>query len=157
MSPPLDPLLIHRRDFGIQLLRLGRSWRQAVDTELSRYGLTGATWRPLYHVGNLGGGVRLKDLAEALDMERPSLGQLVDRLERDGLVERACAPDDRRGKVIHLTPAGREIYCRTLRVGAEVAARLLADVSDEELAVCTSVFARVATAAAEKSDEVESP
>lgn len=132
-----------RRDFGLQLTRLGRHWRQAVDAQLRAYGLTAATWRPLFHLGNLGDGVRLKDLAEALDMERPSLGQLVDRLEREGLVERRDAPDDRRGKTIHLTGAGRDIYHQTVRVATQVADALTAQVSDQELADCLRVLDKI--------------
>ena len=144
-----------RRDFGLQLLQLGRRWRHAVDMELRTYGLTAATWRPLFHLGNLGDGVRLKDLAEALDMERPSLGQLVDRLERDGFVERRGAPDDRRGKTIHLTASGQDIYGQTVRVATAVAARLTATVNDEELAFCAGVFQRINAAAQHPTEDVD--
>ncbi len=135
-----------RRDFGLQTIRVGRHWRQAVDTRLRAFGLTAATWRPLFHLGNLGDGVRLKDLAEALDMERPSLGQLVDRLEREGLVTRRDAPEDRRGKTIHLTETGRAIYDQTVKTATEVALALTEAVSDQDLAVCLRVFDKIAAA-----------
>ncbi|MDR3517080.1 MAG: MarR family transcriptional regulator [Azospirillaceae bacterium] len=143
-----------RRDFGLSLLRLSRRWRHAVDVGMKQYGLTAATWRPLYHLGRLGDGVRLKDLAEALDMERPSLGQLVDRLEREGMVERRGAPDDRRGKTLHLTKVGWGVYERVAELGNTVAQRLTGAVSDEELALCLSVFERIRVAAeAQPPDE----
>lgn len=145
MTKPISATtpIFARRDFGLHILRMGRHWRHAVDTQLRDYGLTAATWRPLFHLGNLGDGVRLKDLAEALDMERPSLGQLVDRLEREGLVLRRDAVEDRRGKTIHLTDAGREIYNQTVKVATEVADCLTADVSDEEMAQCARVFNKI--------------
>ena len=145
MDAELHPLL--RRDFGISAVRLGRRWRQSVDNQLRRYGLTASTWRPLFYLGELGDGVRPKDLAEALDMERPSLGQLIDRLERENLVERRSTADDRRGKTIHLTPAGREIYQRTIEVALAVSQRLTAQISDDEIKQCLSVFERIRQAA----------
>lgn len=144
-----------RRDFGLRLLRLGRRWRQAVDSELRRFGLTTATWRALFYVGRFGNGIRLKDLAEALDMERPSLGQLVDRLEREGLVERQGARDDRRGKTIHLTPSGREIYDRTMQVATAVGDRMTGELSDQELTQCAGILDRINAAIDEMGREAE--
>ena len=151
MDTPIPPLA--RRDFGINAVRLGRRWRQAVDTELRRYGLTASTWRPLFYLGELGDGVRPKDLAEALDMERPSLGQLIDRLEAEGLVERRATTDDRRGKTIHLTAAGREIHGRTVEVALMVSHKLTAHISDDEINACLSVFSRIRQAADTLEDD----
>lgn len=137
------PSRITKRDFGLMALRLSRRWRHAVDADLQKCGLTAATWRPLFYLGMLGDGVRLKDLAEALDMERPSLGQLVDRLEKENLVERRGAPDDRRGKTIHLTATGKEVHDQAVTIGLEVADRLMGGISDEEVDVCLSVFDRI--------------
>ena len=105
---------------------LTRRWRAIMGAELCCFGLTFATCRALFYLGELGDGVRPKDLAETLDMERPSLGQLVDRLEHQGFVTRRNDSDDRRGKTLHLTPAGREIYRRTADVAATVRRELLA-------------------------------
>jgi MarR family transcriptional regulator for hemolysin len=123
---------------------LTRRWRMLLDAEVSRYGLTTATCRPLFYLGELGDGVRPKDLAEALDLERPSLGQLVDRLEAQGFILRRDDPEDRRGKTLHLTEKGREIYLTTVQVVAAVRSRLLEGVSDEDLATCLRVFRQIA-------------
>ena len=122
---------------------LTRRWRAIMDMELSRFGLTSATCRPLFYLGELGDGVRPKDLAETLEMERPSLGQLVDRLELQGFVSRRNDPHDRRGKTLHLTPAGREIYQLTADVAQRVRSELLVGVSDAELSACMRVFGRI--------------
>lgn len=140
---PQDQALM-RRDFGLSVVRLGRRWRNAVDAELSKFGLTAATWRPLYYLGELGDGVRPKDLAEALDIERPSLVQLVDRLEAQGYVIRRDALDDRRSKTLHLTKTGRDIHARTIDVSIQVAARLTKGISDDDMRSCLSLFDRIA-------------
>ena len=122
---------------------LTRRWRAIMDAELSRYGLTSATCRPLFYLGELGDGVRPKDLAETLEMERPSLGQLVDRLEQQGFVSRRNDPHDRRSKTLHMTPAGREIYQLTADVATRVRQELLAGVAKSDLAACMRVFDQI--------------
>jgi len=133
-----------RRELFPGAVLLTRRWRMLLDAEVSRYGLTTATCRPLFYLGELGDGVRPKDLAEALDLERPSLGQLVDRLETQGFILRRDDPEDRRGKTLHLTEKGRELYLTTVKVVADVRARLLEGVSEADLAICLRVFRQIA-------------
>ena len=45
-------------------------------------------------------------LANKLDLESSSMTGLLDRLEKKGLSERKKDPNDRRGVLIYLTPAG---------------------------------------------------
>src|SRR5918911_2446380 len=54
---------------------------------------------------------RAAELADALEVGRPTLTATADGLERRGLIERTReVPGDRRGVVLHLTPAGRDLY-----------------------------------------------
>jgi len=133
-----------RSEFGLRMLLL--RWRNVVDGELRGFGVTSATWRALFHVGEMGDGVRPKHLAEVLEMERPSLSQLLDRLEASGLVTRREDPEDHRGKTVHLTDEGREVHRRTVMASSRVARRLMAEIGDDELAVVESVFARISAA-----------
>jgi DNA-binding MarR family transcriptional regulator len=68
-------------------------------------------------------GSRLTDLAAAAGMSAPSMGQLVDELEKDGLVVRLPDPSDRRAKLVSLTPFG----WHAIRTGREIIARIEAD------------------------------
>jgi MarR family transcriptional regulator for hemolysin len=130
-------------DFGFDVARLARRLRQAVDAELSSYGLTDATWRPLAYVGRLGGGVRQKELATALGIEGPSLVRLLDSLERRGLIERREDENDRRARGIYLTRAGRDLAVRVAKVGTGLQLRLLASVPAHDLEVCQRVLANI--------------
>jgi len=150
MSEPVLPP--ERRNFGLRLLRVARGWRAVVDGHLRGFEVTSATWRALFHLGEHDGCLRPSELSEALEMERPSLTQLLDRLEAAGLVERRADPDDHRCKSVVLTPSGKEIHRRTVQVSAQTAARLLHDVSDAEMAVVISVLERVTRNIAEASD-----
>jgi DNA-binding MarR family transcriptional regulator len=61
----------------------------------------------LHVFGNIqAGGTRLTDLAALAGMTRPSMAELVDELEADGLLTRRPDPTDRRAKLVTLTPRG---------------------------------------------------
>lgn len=51
-------------------------------------------------------GIAQSELSAALGVERPRLVPLLDTLEKRGLAERRQNPEDRRGRMIHLTPKG---------------------------------------------------
>jgi DNA-binding MarR family transcriptional regulator len=54
------------------------------------------------------GPMTLTELAEANGVDAPYATLIVDKLEAHDLVERRPHPDDRRRKLVTLTPAGRE-------------------------------------------------
>ncbi len=128
---------------GVQLVQLGRRWRRVLDEELSGYGLTDATWRPLFHLGRLGDGIRQTELAEALGIQGPSLVRLLDNLERDGLILRREDRGDRRAKSLTMTEAGRRVYQQVQAVTEQVADRLLAGADRQDLAAVERLFARL--------------
>lgn len=53
-----------------------------------------------------GSGENPKHLAGELDLENSSMTGLLDRLEKQGLIERQRDPRDRRGVLVFLTPQG---------------------------------------------------
>ncbi|HUO54829.1 MAG TPA: MarR family transcriptional regulator [Rhodoblastus sp.] len=148
--------MVYEQFFAAALL-LPRRWRAALDAEVSRYGLTSATCRPLFHLGRLGDGVRPKDLAEILEIERPSLAQLLDRLEEASLLTRREDPHDRRGKTLHLTSDGRQIYELIKGLVDGMADRLFEGVAPEDVEVCERVFAQILANATRVIDDAAAP
>ena len=65
-------------------------------------GLTRVQWQTLYLLCSRDG-LTQTELAECLAMTKPSLGQVVDRLEAEGWVERRDDPEDRRANLVFLT------------------------------------------------------
>ncbi len=63
-----------------------------------------------------GNRLRMSELAEAVLLSRSGLTRLVDRLQKDGLVQRQPDPDDARGMYTVLTAKGRD----TLRDASRV-------------------------------------
>jgi DNA-binding MarR family transcriptional regulator len=81
-----------------------------LDAELERdHGLPLTSYEVLMYLGDAAGErLRMSELAERLLLSRSGLTRLVDRLERQGLVERVPCPEDHRGYFACLTTAGRE-------------------------------------------------
>jgi DNA-binding MarR family transcriptional regulator len=74
-----------------------------------------------------GPGLRLSELNSAVRLTQPSLSRAVVRLERQGWLRRAGAPDDRRGILVSITPAGRSVLSRAAAVHARAIRELLLD------------------------------
>lgn len=141
MTPPsVSP----RSRFGVRFALLARRWRRALDARLAQAGLSDATWVPLVHLQESGGGITQKELAALVGIEGSSLVRLLDILSQRGLVERRVDATDGRARLIHLTDAGR---ARVAEIRAELAkgeAEILADLSDDELATMLRHFERIA-------------
>ncbi|MEO3748256.1 MarR family winged helix-turn-helix transcriptional regulator [Plantactinospora sp. B5E13] len=63
-------------------------------------------------------------LADLLDLDKSSLGRIVDDLERQRLAERRPLPGDRRAHAIHLTEQGRRHVRDGQRIAAQVGRQL---------------------------------
>lgn len=125
--------------FGPRLMRLSNRVRRILDARLRPQGLSQAKWRALLILRD--SAVLLqKDLAGSLGIEGPSLVRLLDVLESDGLIERRVMPTDRRGKTVHLTPAGEQAVRDIQRVTDQVRHELLGGIPLEQLDACLALF-----------------
>ncbi len=66
------------------------------------------------------------ELARAIGLDKTTMVVTVDELEAAGLAERRLSKEDRRARVISVTPAGR----RKLRQAEEISSRIQDDVLD---------------------------
>ncbi|SRR6266849_2984134 len=87
-----------------------------LETALGRVGLSLAKIGVLRHLAAVREPLALRELAERQSCVRSNITQLVDRLEKDGLVRRRRDPDDRRGVLAALTPAGERAYDKGMQV-----------------------------------------
>ena len=78
------------------------------------------------------GPVRLTTLASKEGVSQPSMTQLVQRLERAGVVARLPDPDDGRACLIGITEAGQALLDDRKRLRRERLAALLTTLTDEE-------------------------
>ena len=119
------------RNFGFLLNDVARLLRTAYDRRIRKLGLTRAQWWVLTHLFR-GDGVSQSELAETLEIEKPTLGRLLDRLEAKGWVRREHDARDRRVWRVHLTDEV-EPALRTMRaLAAELRRDALAGIRAAE-------------------------
>lgn len=70
----------------------------------------------LLRVISLQGPLTQNQVAENYSMDRTTVTELVDGLEERGLVQRLKNPNDRRSNQLFMTPQGRRVLTRAIRV-----------------------------------------
>lgn len=95
---------------------------------------------------------RMAELAEGVLLSRSGMTRLVDRLERDGLLERDACVSDGRGTFAVLTPKGEDLLRRARRTHLDgVRERFLRHFSEDELEQLAQYWNRVLPGAADLS------
>lgn len=89
-------------------------------------------------------GISQSAIAEALRFDRSTLVQIIDRLERRGLVVRDVAQHDRRSHALRLTDAGATLLAELERVGAQHERDIASGLTAEEKETLIALLARVA-------------
>jgi DNA-binding MarR family transcriptional regulator len=95
---------------------------------------------------------RMAELAEGVLLSRSGMTRLVDRLERDGLIERDACTEDGRGMFAVLTDKGDELLSRARRTHLDgVRERFLQHFAPDELEQLASGWNRVLPGSADLS------
>ena len=104
------------RNFGFLLTDVARLMRTIYDRRVKSLGLTRSQWWVLNHLFR-GDGVTQTELADTLEIEKPTLGRLLDRLQAKGWVRLEADARDGRVWRVYLT-AEVEPAMNTLRTVA---------------------------------------
>ena len=133
-----------------------RAWRgmlrahsrlvKALDAQLEHdHALPLSSYEVLVHLSEADGGrMRMCDLADSILLSRSGLTRLVDRLERDGLLERVACDDDARGSFAQLTGEGRTRLTKARATHLDnVRALFLDHFSDEDIEVLGGFWGRI--------------
>jgi DNA-binding MarR family transcriptional regulator len=93
-------------------LRVHAALARDLDAELvAAHGLPLSSYEVLLTVADAPAErMRMSEIADSVLLSRSGVTRLVDRLERDGLVERIPCEDDARGQYAVLTAAGRKAF-----------------------------------------------
>jgi DNA-binding MarR family transcriptional regulator len=87
----------------------------------------------------------LSELAAHEGCVRSNITQLVDRLEKEGLVRRRADPGDGRSVRAVLTPAGRQAYVKATRALEEAQHAVMSSLSATQAASLKSALRNLAT------------
>ncbi len=106
---------VRDRCLCLHLQRAARAVARRFDEALRPFNLTNGQYSLLIAL-NRPTAPRLGDVARLLAMDRTTLTANLKPLERRGLVAVGTDPEDRRGRLIGLRDAGRELLCRAVPV-----------------------------------------
>lgn len=120
--------------------------RQLQSDLLAEHDLALGSYDVLLHLaGSPDGRLRMNDLADRVLLSRSGLTRLVDRLQREGLVERESCSSDARGLFAVLTPAGHERLTNATPTHQEgVREHVLSKLNREELGQLGAILDKLA-------------
>ncbi|HEY0845031.1 MAG TPA: MarR family transcriptional regulator [Noviherbaspirillum sp.] len=93
-----------QRELGQMIGNLSRAWRYEINQRLKPFGLNQSMQQVLMQLHRNPDGLVQRELARKLGIEGPTLVRLLDQLEKQGLIRRTPASDDKRMKTCVLTP-----------------------------------------------------
>ena len=121
MSRWPDDLPLDREVEGIvdRISFLNKRIKKMLEETLVEFGLNVGEWHVLSALWNSGEPYRSSPgtLAKRAELTTGAMTNRIDRLESEGYVRRLPDPDDRRGVIVELTPAGHDVWKRS--VGAQ--------------------------------------
>lgn len=126
--------------FTVAVHNCARVWRLAIDKRLKHLGIGQSGWMTIAMVAKAPEALSQRALADMVGVEGPSMVSMLDRLERDGLVERIPSPTDRRVKLVQLTDAGRNVFAEVKKEANAFRAHLLEGVDPADVAVATRLL-----------------
>lgn len=143
---PIPPSLASRP--GALLTIAARTGQELAKRRLSPLGLT----VQMCGVMNLlaEGPVSQQDLGAQLGIDRTTVVELIDDLEKQGVVERRRNPADRRSYALHLTAKGRTVQKRAARAFDAAADEFFGPLTSAEREALADMLTRVILAAQAK-------
>jgi len=127
-----------------QIVMTAKTIKAHFEDALSREGVSLATWVVLNGVER-GRWSSQSGLAKELRIEGATVTRHLDRLERDGLVNRSRDPDDRRQISVQLSPAGKALHRRLRAVARRLDDRACEGLTERDRAHLQRALERIRT------------
>lgn len=110
--------------------------KSTADTTLPRFDILAQLER---HDGPMSMG----ELSKRLMVSNGNVTGLVDRLAREGHVDRTPSPDDRRVQMVSLTPEGEKFFAKIAKDHRHWVGAMMADLSADEMKTLYELLARL--------------
>lgn len=118
-------------NLGYLIGDLSRMIRIVYDRRVEPLGMTRSQWRVMIRLSRREGCTQT-ELASELEIRKPTLGKLVERLEAKGWVERRADPGDARTRRLFLTGRAKPILDRMYGHAGDVLEGMLDGLSGED-------------------------
>lgn len=124
-----------------KLVLTARRWTAISEDQIkAATGQSRSRWQILLSLAFADPTVTTSTLSLRLGIKWPPLVRTLNGLEEDGLIRRIGNPDDKRSRLIEITPAGLEVAMRVQPVLAEVRAAVLSGLDKDELILATRLL-----------------
>ncbi|HWJ68802.1 MAG TPA: MarR family transcriptional regulator [Sphingobium sp.] len=112
-----------------------RKWRKTLDDQLRAAGYSFSRWETLFYLSTFKSEGTLTSLAERLGVVGPTLVGMLNTLQREGLIARKRDSQDRRSRLITLTPAGEQAMLKMRDLTVRLRSDFLQGVSISEMKI----------------------
>ena len=130
------------REIDYWILATANQLERVANEELGRHGIT---YRQVQVIGCIKqlGPMSQTELAERILLEPPTVVRLLDRMTRDGWVERVPSTTDRRVKIVVLTDQVEDVWKTVRRTGRRIRTRMTAGLDAEQLSMLNGILGQV--------------
>ena len=140
MEIDLDSYVTETDEIVFLVEEVPRKLRKLFDASTAKFGLSRTQWRALAYIFR-SPGLTQTELAKCLELERASVGHVIDQLEKAEYVERRSVEGNRRVWTLHLLPRAIEILPSLRSEADAIYARLLSGISKAEFAAVKTLLA----------------
>jgi DNA-binding MarR family transcriptional regulator len=149
---PVDPLVMYKECFSLNLKRAARAVGRRYDEALKPVDLTNGQFATLAVIAEFQP-LSMQTLAERLSMDRTTLTAALKPLERRALV--SVRPDhlDRRGRNVNLTDEGIKLLRNAIPLWKKLQRRITREMGTSGLAVFRAQLAQLSRAMSAEAPE----
>lgn len=128
---------------GALIAITAKSQERLAEIEMKKQlGLTPAQWKVIL-VLNITNGLTQKEIAEKISIDGSTLVPVLDKMEREGLVERKADPKDRRNNRIFLTKKSESTVDSIILIILQMRKIVYAGISEAEINTTRNVIRSV--------------
>ncbi|WP_179396177.1 MarR family winged helix-turn-helix transcriptional regulator [Lacticaseibacillus absianus] len=127
-------------DLGYTLITLTKQLKTALNRALADHDVTVTQWALVAGL-HRHSPQTAAELVQALDIDKPTVSDVVRRLSAKGLITSRPKPGDRRAKLLALTPAGEAAYGTCAAIADQVVETFLTPLSLSQREQLTALLA----------------
>lgn len=116
-----------------------KQFSEAFGRKLEGSGITRIQWVSMYYIDEFEN-ISQRELSNLMCVKDSSIGRLIDRLERDGIVTRTRSKEDRRVITLSLSEEGQQRFDILLPLGQEFNDQLIKNIPEEDLETFENVL-----------------
>jgi len=145
-APPVQPSPVQGRqvtDVSFLLTHASHVLATRMTAAFAELGISPREYCVLAHA--MGGQYTQIELATLSDLDKTTMLNTMDYLEREGFAERTPSPSDRRVRIVGVTPAGAALVARGHQIADRVHAEVLNALPDGQREAFTGALATLVT------------